>query len=108
MTLNEYQKAALATACYPKEMGILYPVLGLSGETGEVADKIKKVYRDLHGEFSDEQRHAIALELGDVMWYCASLAHDLGYTLDDIAQMNISKLASRLERNVISGNGDNR
>ncbi|MCD8386416.1 MAG: nucleoside triphosphate pyrophosphohydrolase family protein [Bacteroidales bacterium] len=108
MTLNEYQQAALATACYPKDMSILYPVLGLSGETGEVADKIKKVYRDHNGEFSDEQRRAIAMELGDVMWYCASLAHDLGFTLDNIAQMNISKLASRLQRGAISGNGDNR
>lgn len=108
MTLNEYQQAALATACYPKNMGILYPVLGLSGETGEVADKIKKVYRDHSGEFSEEQRKAIALELSDVMWYCAALAKDLGYSLDEIGQMNIAKLASRKERGVISGNGDYR
>ena len=108
MTLNEYQQAALATACYPKDMSILYPMPGLSGETGEVADKIRKVYRDYQGMFSEKRRKAVALELSDVMWYCAALANDLGYSLDGIGQMNIAKLASRKERGVISGNGDNR
>ncbi len=108
MTFNEYQKEALTTAIYPREMAFIDPALGLAGESGEVADKIKKVYRDHGGVFNDEQRKAIALELGDVLWHCASLAHELGYSLDDIARLNIEKVQSRQRRGVIHGNGDNR
>lgn len=108
MTLNEYQNAALSTAIYPQEHGIVYPVLGLTGEAGEVADKIKKTIRDNNGEFSAERKKDIALELGDVLWYAATLARDLGYTLDEVAQMNVDKLASRAARNQLRGSGDNR
>ncbi|MDE6367155.1 MAG: nucleoside triphosphate pyrophosphohydrolase family protein [Muribaculaceae bacterium] len=108
MTLDEYQSAALKTAIYPSEMSIVYPTLGLTGEAGEVADKVKKTIRDNGGRFSDERRRQIALELGDVMWYAATLARDLGYSLDDIAAMNIDKIASRVERGVLHGAGDNR
>ncbi len=108
MTLNEYQQAARRTAIYPKDREILYPTLGLTGEAGEVADKVKKVIRDANEEFTPERRHQIALELGDVLWYAAALAHDLGYTLDEVAQMNVDKLASRQQRDKIHGSGDER
>ncbi len=108
MTLDEYQKGARTTAIYPEESRIVYPTLGLTGEAGEVADKVKKVIRDNGGQFSDERKREIALELGDVMWYVASLAHDLGYSLEDVAQMNLDKLASRMQRDKIHGSGDER
>ena len=108
MTLNEYQEKALSTAIYSDNYKIIYPTLGLTGEAGEVSDKVKKVLRDKDGNFDEETNKQIALELGDVMWYCATLANDLGYTLDDICQMNYDKLQSRKNRDMIHGNGDNR
>ena len=108
MTLNEYQEKALSTAIYSDNYKIIYPTLGLTGEAGEVSDKVKKVLRDKDGNFDEETNKQIALELGDVMWYCATLANDLGYTLDDICQMNYDKLQSRKNRDAIHGNGDNR
>lgn len=108
MTINEYQQKALETAIYPKEQKIIYPTLGLTGEAGEVSDKVKKVLRDNNGLFSDDKKAELAKEIGDVLWYCATLANDLGYTLEEVAQVNIDKLNSRKERGVISGNGDNR
>lgn len=108
MTINEYQEGALRTAIYPESRRIIYPTLGLTGEAGEVADKVKKVIRDNNDEFTDERKQQIAFELGDVMWYAATLAHDLGYSLDEICQMNLDKLASRMQRNKLHGSGDER
>ena len=108
MTLNEYQQHALETAIYPENRRIIYPTLGLTGEAGEVADKVKKVIRAGHEEFSAEKRLEIVKEIGDVLWYCATLSRDLGYELDDVAQMNVDKLRSRMQRHIISGSGDNR
>lgn len=108
MDLSEYQKKAVETAIYGEGSKITYPTLGLAGEAGEVADKVKKVLRDNQGAFTDEKNLEIAKELGDVLWYCAALARDLGYDLSIIAQMNISKLQSRKERGKIQGEGDNR
>ena len=108
MTLNEYQEGALSTAIYPESRKLIYPTLGLTGEAGEVSDKVKKVIRDNNDEFTDEHKRQIALELGDVLWYAASLAHDLGFTLDEVAQMNLDKLASRMKRDKIHGSGDER
>lgn len=108
MELNEYQKAALETAIYPESQKIIYPTLGLTGEAGEVSDKVKKVLRDNNGEFSPERREQIALELGDVAWYLAVCAHDIGYSLEDICKKNIAKLLSRKQRGRINGSGDNR
>jgi NTP pyrophosphatase (non-canonical NTP hydrolase) len=109
MTLNEYQTAAHTTACYPTEglMSIVYPTLGLAGEAGEVADKIKKVIRR-NGAFTPEVKQEIAKELGDVLWYVAALSRELGFDLEALAQMNLSKLADRKERGVVKGEGDNR
>ena len=103
-----YQQMAKTTAIYPESAKITYPSLGLAGETGEVCEKIKKVIRDCGGEVSDEKRKEIAKELGDVMWYMATLASDLGLSLGDVAVGNLVKLASRAERGKLHGNGDNR
>lgn len=108
MELNQYQGMALETAIYPEKYKVLYPALGLAGEAGEVADKVKKVIRDAEGELDEDRKLAIAQEIGDVLWYCAVLADDLGYELETIAQMNYRKLKSRKERGVLGGSGDNR
>lgn len=121
MTVNEYQEAALATAVYPEQFRVIYPALGMNGEAGEVADKVKKVIRDTVLLADDcgaddcgaivlphDKRIELAKEIGDVLWYCATLAYDIGMKLDDVAQMNINKLKSRQERGKLSGSGDNR
>jgi NTP pyrophosphatase (non-canonical NTP hydrolase) len=106
---NEYQSRALDTAIYPnKGANIVYPTLGLVGEAGEVAEKVKKIIRDSDGVMTDAQREQIAKELSDVCWYVAAVAHELDYSLDEIFDINLSKLSSRKERGVLSGSGDNR
>ncbi|MAR08299.1 MAG: hypothetical protein CL862_14550 [Cyanobium sp. NAT70] len=107
MDLKTYQTKARLTAAYP-DLGSnpIYPTLGLSGEAGEVADKVKKVIRDRGGVFDEEAREAIKLELGDVLWYVSQLADELGYNLEDIASANLNKLASRAARGRIAGSGD--
>ena len=106
MNFNEYQKLARSTAVYPEEHKVVYPALGLCGEAGEVADKIKKTVR---GDTPlDEVTGSIAMELGDVLWYVAVLADDLGITLDQIAEWNVDKLQRRMKSNKIKGDGDNR
>lgn len=109
MNLNQYQTEALKTAVYPN-MGsnFPYPALGLAGESGEVADKLKKVIRDNDGVLTDPVRDAVAKELGDVLWYVSVLAYELDYDLETIAANNLAKLASRQERGVLTGSGDNR
>lgn len=108
MSLNEYQKGALETAVYPEQYRVIYPALGLAGEAGEVADKIKKVIRDEGGKVDEQRRLDVAKEIGDVLWYCAVLASDLGFELEEIGMMNYEKLKSRKERGKIGGSGDNR
>ncbi|MEB3349060.1 MAG: nucleoside triphosphate pyrophosphohydrolase family protein [Cyanobacteriota bacterium] len=109
MDLRTYQIQARTTARYP-DVGAnpIYPTLGLCGEAGEVADKVKKVIRDRGGDFDDEVRQALRLELGDVLWYVAQLASELELDLNEVAAANLEKLASRAARNVIAGSGDNR
>lgn len=103
MSLNEYQKMAAKTAIYNSTKAILYPALGLAGEAGEVANKVKKILRD--DEFD---RQAIAAEIGDVLWYVAALSRDLNLDLHDIALANLEKLYGRKARGTLGGNGDNR
>lgn len=108
MTLDQYQHDAMETAIYPRENGIAYTVLGLAGETGEIAEKVKKTIRDHGGIFDESIKYDIAREAGDVLWYLAALARELGMTLDDIARINLDKLRSRSLRDTLRGNGDNR
>ncbi len=112
MTLDEYQAAARSTAIYPDHARVLYPTLKLAGEAGEVAEKLGKLMRDeglRPGDaLDDAQRAALAKEIGDVLWYVANLAADLGLGLDEVASANLEKLASRQRRGRLSGSGDDR
>jgi NTP pyrophosphatase (non-canonical NTP hydrolase) len=124
LSFEEYQKLAAGTAIYPKlfsdyegyiedaeglnEMGFVYPALGLCGEAGEVAEKIKKIIRDKNGVVDDVDRAAVAKELGDVLWYVAAISKEFGLNMGDIAQGNLDKLAARKERGTLGGSGDNR
>ncbi len=109
MTFNEYQFLSRETAIYPNlGKNVVYPTLGLAGESGEVAEKVKKVIRDKDGEFDAIARLSVRAELGDVLWYVAAIASELGISLDDVASSNIAKLTSRHSRGVISGSGDER
>jgi NTP pyrophosphatase (non-canonical NTP hydrolase) len=108
MDLSEYQRQSRRTAEYPREAWLAYPALGLAGEAGEVAEHAKKAIRDDSGKVSDERRAAMSKELGDVLWYVAQLASELGLSLDDIAKQNLEKLFSRQQRGVLSGSGDDR
>jgi len=101
--LNEYQRKAVSFAIYPDTHKVLYPALGLCGEAGEVAEKVKKQVRD--GVFN---RYEVAKELGDVLWYLSNIANDIGYSLKEVANINVDKLTGRKSRNVIKGSGDNR
>jgi NTP pyrophosphatase (non-canonical NTP hydrolase) len=107
MNFNDYQDQANDLAIYPHESRLVYPALGLTGEAGEVADKIKKIIRDKRTLYALE-RTEIAKEVGDVLWYVAALARDLGVDMDTMAQMNLEKLRDRAKRDVIGGSGDNR
>lgn len=115
MNLNDYSQKALRTDLFdPKQeldvldAGFLEKLLGLVGESGEIAEKIKKIIRDQDAKITDEQRKDLMKELGDVLWYVNSITVRLGFTLEEVAQANIDKLASRKKRNLISGSGDNR
>lgn len=109
MTFDEYEKLAAKTAIYPRSQAIIYPALGLTGEAGEVAEKVKKMIRD-----GNLDPHALHKEIGDVLWYLSALCHDLSeefglnLSLSKAAEINIEKLADRAKRNAIQGNGDNR
>jgi NTP pyrophosphatase (non-canonical NTP hydrolase) len=107
--LSDYQQRSRATAVYPDAgHNLTYPALGLCGEAGEAAEKVKKALRDDRGVLTDERRSALAAELGDVLWYVAQLATEAELDLDAIAEENLSKLLSRQERNVLQGSGDTR
>jgi NTP pyrophosphatase (non-canonical NTP hydrolase) len=105
--LSDYQHRSRATAVYPDAgTNLTYPALGLCGEAGEAAEKVKKAIRDDGGVLTDERREALAAELGDVLWYVAQLATEAGLDLDEIAESNLDKLLSRRERAVLHGSGD--
>lgn len=109
MTLNEYQKKALKTAAGKKKHNeFFHLVLGLVGETGEIAEKVKKLVRDQNSDTSKLDKKDIEKELGDVLWYVATLADFLDIKLDDVGVKNIDKLASRQKRGKLAGSGDNR
>jgi NTP pyrophosphatase (non-canonical NTP hydrolase) len=110
MNFSDYQKQALTTVISSDDhfKDMLHWVLGINGEAGEVAEKVKKIIRDKGGEVSDEDKQELGKELGDVLWYLAVFAHHLGLSFDDIAQQNLDKLQSRKARGVLGGTGDNR
>ncbi len=112
MTLNDYQEKSGVHAFYPNRgMNIAYPVLGLNGEAGEVAEKLKKFMRDKPEPTSDdtqEFKEAMLLEISDCMWYLARCAEEVGYSLEDVAVANLKKLDSRANRGKLGGSGDNR
>lgn len=108
-TFEEYAKVADSTAIYPNRgSNPYYPVLGLCGESGEIAEKLKKVMRDNDGELTDEKRDELEKELGDVLWYLQACAHEIGTTLEKVAKRNNDKLLSRQARGKLQGSGDNR
>ena len=109
MNFNDYQTQSRKTAKYPP-IGhpVIYPTLGLTNEAGEVAGKIKKIFRDKEGVIGEAEREALKGELGDVLWYLAQVCTELNLTLDEVAEHNLEKLYSRLERGKIGGDGDNR
>ena len=121
MTFDEYQKAAMVTAHYPHVISdevmssgnLVYPALKLAGEAGEYADKVGKIWRNT-GTFPNRNTIDVSTkiqmirELGDVLWYIAASAKELGCDLDTVAKINIEKLKDRFERGVICGEGDNR
>jgi NTP pyrophosphatase (non-canonical NTP hydrolase) len=106
--LDMYQKVALTTAIYPREQAIIYPTLGLTGEAGEVANKVKKIIRDGSNKDDDSLVSEIKSEIGDCLWYIAVLASDFNIKLSDIASTNLEKLANRKKNNTIQGSGDAR
>jgi NTP pyrophosphatase (non-canonical NTP hydrolase) len=109
MEFSEYQALSRRTATYPcAGEDMTYPALGLCGEAGEVAEKVKKTLRDDGGVLSHERREALSRELGDVLWYLAQLATEAGLELESIAADNLDKLLSRQERGVLRGSGDDR
>lgn len=110
MTLDEYQKKALTTviASDSEFRDLLHWVLGINGEAGEIAEKVKKIIRDKGGVVSEQDKQDMAREVGDVLWYLAVFAHHLGVPFETVAQQNLDKLQSRQARGVLQGSGDNR
>ena len=106
MKINDYQIRASETAIYPE--GLNYPILGLAGEAGELCNKYKKIIRDKGGEVDVNDLDELAKELGDVLWYVAQIATELGTDLETVARVNIMKLGDRKDRGVLGGSGDER
>ena len=106
--LDMYQQVAKTTAIYPREQAIIYPTLGLTGEAGEVANKVKKIIRDGSNKNNPDMVQEISSEIGDCLWYIALLADDIGCKLSDIANANLEKLANRKKKGTIHGSGDSR
>lgn len=110
-SFKQYQERAEKTAVYPGQgtsSGLMYATLGLAGEAGEIANKVKKVFRDDEGDVTTRRRDDLRQELGDVLWYVSALAQELGLDLGKIARDNLGKLESRAERGKLKGEGDDR
>jgi NTP pyrophosphatase (non-canonical NTP hydrolase) len=108
MTLDEYQKKAISTNINEGTHIFFDRMFGLVGEAGEMADKVKKWIRDDKADWDKLDKHMMMDELGDVLWYVATLADTLGFTLDEVAQRNVDKLSDRHKRQVLKGSGDKR
>jgi len=109
MDFSDYQTRSRATAQYPS-IGhpVIYPVLGLANEAGEVAGKVKKIFRDKGGAIGNAEKEALKAELGDVLWYIAQVCTELGISMDEVAEANLAKLLDRQQRGKIRGDGDDR
>jgi len=103
-----YEMLAAKTRVYPEESRLSYVTLGLAGEAGEVAEKVKKIIRDNNGEVSEEKRKEVLKELSDVFWYLSDLCDYFGSDMGSVMYMNVDKLYSRMERKALKGSGDNR
>lgn len=113
MNIQDYSEQAISTllgdhAITDMDAALISQVFGLVGESGEVAEKFKKLIRDKQGKISDNDRREIIKELGDILWYVNSVAHLLGSSLDEVAEKNLDKVLSRKARGVTTGSGDNR
>lgn len=113
LSFTEYQLESAKTAIYPESgegtiAGVVYTTLGLAGEAGEIPNKVKKILRDNGGVITPEVVEAVGKEIGDVLWYVANLASELGLSLERVAEGNLVKLGSRMERGVLTGSGDDR
>lgn len=108
MEIKQYEEVIKMTAVFPQEIGLLYCTLGVNGEAGEIAEKVKKLYRDSNGEMTEELRQSLIKEIGDVIWYCAALSSVLGVSLEEVLDKNYEKLMKRRATNTLHGNGDDR
>jgi NTP pyrophosphatase (non-canonical NTP hydrolase) len=110
MKFHEYEDIALLSVMYPKHQHspLIYPALGLTGESGEVAEEVKKMIRDDGGVLTEARRARIVAELGDVLWYVTALASELGSTLGEVAATNVAKLQRRRANGTVSGEGSDR
>ena len=108
MDFNTYQETAVETAIYPDTHRILYPALGMAGEAGEVANKVKKIIRDGTENLPEDWKDQLASEIGDMLWYCAALSNDIGIPLALIAAQNRDKLLARKQKGTLQGSGDTR
>ena len=109
MKFEEYQILSRKTAIYPnKGKNLSYPVLGLCGESGEVAEKVKKILRDKKGKLDSKSKQELVKEMGDVLWYLSAIASELKISLEEVARINVTKLSNRQKENKIHGSGDNR
>jgi len=108
MDWNEYQGFVQSTKKYDSRFKLMYPVIGLASEAGEVAGKLKKILRDFEGRVDELQRNKLIDELSDVLWYVTACVDDLDFTLEELALYNASKLSERMQNGTIQGDGDNR
>lgn len=114
MTPREYQEQALQVKLYHEAMisplfsKVSYLVMGLSGETGELAEKVKKIIRDKDCQLSEVDRFLLQKELGDVLWYLTAIISELGLSLEDTMEVNLSKIQDRINRDQLQGSGDER
>lgn len=108
MSWDHYQSFVRSTKKYDERFKLIYPVLGLASEAGEVAGKLKKIFRDHNGHVDEAQRNRLIDELSDVLWYVTACVDDLDFSLEELANYNAEKLSERMEKGTIQGDGDNR